>query len=91
MEARIALTKATADPHISLMGQREVDSVAIAIARARHAGEVAERERCADVEPECPKPPKGVSALAYSIGFAKGIDVMRAAIRSLAPDTEGKL
>jgi len=62
-------------------------AVAEAIARARHAGEVAERERCARV----------VEGRAEVDGYGDSnrpclscCQLNAAAIRSLAPDTEGK-
>jgi len=66
-----------------------VKPIAEAIARARHAGAVAERERCARV----------ADAEAKKCGARLGDEwnmcrctagIIAAAIRSLAPDTEGK-
>jgi hypothetical protein len=74
----------------------ELDATRAAIARARHAGEVAERER---LEPLILRAAlDGCAAIGYGSDEANldvATDIMdrllsAAAIRSLAPDTEGK-
>jgi len=69
--------------------------IARAIARARHAGEVAERERCARLadayENDCAatlNDSRGQDGEAAA--HADAAHHIAAAIRSLAPDTEGK-